>query len=108
MTSATDAESDLPSDVMSEIRRTHSEAEFQTFRVLVAERFTDACAIIVRLLDDPDESDRRWIVFEVRIPGSTTPEEYSERIKQFYVKLAERPPQVPWRRCALQLWSAGD
>ena len=55
----------VPQDVMAEVIRKNAKVEFNAFRDLVAERFADAVSYNLRLLDDPDEEDRRWVIFDV-------------------------------------------
>lgn len=108
MVTSTRPEIAVPDDVMAEVRRKNAEAEFSAFRDLVSERYRDSFSVRIRLLDDPDEDDRRWVVFEVTIPQGTTPDEYSRQIKEFCDELQQRRPHVEWPICVLQLWLAGE
>jgi hypothetical protein len=93
----------VPDAVMAEVHRKNAEVEFQAFADLVAEQFSDARSIELRLLEDPDEDDRCWVVFEVIAARDLTPQKYSAAIKTFYDELTERGPHIPQRICTLQI-----
>lgn len=103
MLSATALEIVVPDDVIAEVRRKNSEVEFNAFRDVVANHFPHAQAFSLRLLEDPDEEDRSWVVFEVRILHALTPAEYTNEIKSFYSKLSESRSHVSWTICTLDL-----
>ena len=103
MSIASVAEIAVPEEVLAEVRRKNAEVEFAAFRETVLDHFPDAQSIHLRLLADPDEEDRCWVLFEVSISRAVTPSEYSQMIKKFYSDLPRRRPHVVWPICSLHL-----
>ena len=69
-----------------------AEAAFQTVRELVRACFPQYCAIEVRLVADPDEEDRRWVVWRVLLPASCTAEQLRVQRLRYYEELVSRLP----------------
>jgi hypothetical protein len=106
MTAATSLNIAVPEDVMTEVRRKNAQVEFNAFRETVVDHFPDAVAIELRLLADPDEDDRSWIVFDVTLPALGRPEALQQRRAAFFPNLHLRRPHIPSPICTLHLWNA--
>jgi hypothetical protein len=97
----------VPEDVIAEVRRKNAEVEFNSFKETVSDRYSDALSIRLRLLEDPDEEDRCWVVFEVKTSG-ISPETYSNELREFLDALFARRPHITSPICQLRLRSSSE
>jgi hypothetical protein len=74
----------IPEDVTAEVRRKSAQIEFESFRKTVGDYFSDAEKLDVYLLEDPDEDDRNWVVFEVTLPSNADLSEIQKGKRSFY------------------------
>ena len=93
----------VPEDVLAEEERCSAQVEFDSFFEAVRDFFPDALYSEIRLLADPDEDDRNWIVFEVRIARDTPQGAMLRQDEEFNSGLERRRPHVPWPICVLHL-----
>jgi hypothetical protein len=93
----------LPEEVISEVRRKSAQIEFDSFRETVADRLQDAAAVDVYMLEDPDEDDRNWVVFELTMPINADLSEIQKRKRCFYDALMQNRPHIAFPICSLSI-----
>ena len=98
----------IPQDVLAEVKRKSAETEFDNFRERVLEHFPDVTSVEVSLLDDPDEEDRNWVVFEVKLPEEMDVQQVRQRHTSFISALIEGRPHVEQPICSLWLRIEGE
>ena len=89
----------VPEVVLAEVRRKSAQVEFENFRETIVDHFPDTQLIEVRLVEDPDENDRCWVVFQIVFPAELEIGEVLEKRRRFYKDFESRGPHVPWPIC---------
>jgi hypothetical protein len=85
------------------LERHAAEAEFQTASELVRTCFPQVRSIRAYLQEDPDENDRRRVVFHALVPQSHPLDLLEDQQRHFYEQLVERcpPARFPDPVCGL-------
>lgn len=83
-------EPELTPEVAEFLRQHSAEAAFRVVNQLVGTCFPELCSIDVRLMDDPDEEDRRWVVCHVLLPASYPPDQLQTQRLRYYEELVSR------------------
>ena len=93
----------VPEDVMAEVRRKSAQIEFESFRKTVGDCFSVVERLDVYLLEDPDEDDRNWVVFEVTVPINADLSKIQKRKRCFYDALIQNRPYIAFPICSLSI-----
>ena len=93
----------VPEDVMAEVQRKSAQIEFESFRKTIGDYFSDVEKLDVYALEDPDEDDRNWVVFEVTMPSNSDLSEIQKRKRCFYDALMQNRPHIAFPICSLSI-----
>ena len=80
-------------EVYDHLRRFGAEASLPTACDLVRECFPELRRLEVRLLDDPDEDGRAWVVLDAVLPASYTEDAARSQRRRFDELALERLPR---------------
>lgn len=91
----------LPKDVIGYLRTRAAHREYDATHEAVREFFPELVSLSVFLQVDPDEAGHAKVVFEIRLPMSTSIDELGDRRQAFYTELHRRLPSTTEPVCGL-------
>src|SRR6267378_936921 len=90
---ATSCEPTFQPEARDFLRQHHGETAFQKACELVRICFPEMTALHIGLVEDPDEDNHAWVVLEVLMPPSHSPDLLQAQEARYYEELARQLPQ---------------
>jgi hypothetical protein len=92
MSTATSISPIVEAEAIEFLSRHDGQSALENACHLVRKCFPELGSIHVRLLEDPDEENHTWVLIQVLMPPSHSPELLQEQQARYYEELARRNP----------------